>query len=303
MEPWITLAERCRLHRISSAEFHRLLQQPWPYEELGAASVTFDAAEVIEDILAHKHVNRTIGPANHARLQEAMREGGWVDETGETIIFSSEMRLADGEHRLLTALETGTAIQSVVVWGVPVEKRSAMNIGDKRSGADMLAISGVPDATNLASALRVLSRLETGTMTTLAKVVQNHGIVAYYHDRKTIYYSLTYGRKVDQFVPQSIATALHYQFKHRDDSLANQFFLQLATGEQLAARDPVNVLRNVLISQTIRDPRRKKQWTAIQQAARAAQIIIGWNAVRQGKSLYTTSLNWNAEKEAFPEIV
>ena len=302
MEPWINLAERCRLHRISSADFHTLLTHPWPYEELGAASVTFDEEKLIKAILANKHINRTISPTNQERLRTDMAAGGWVDETGESIILSHEMRLADGENRLTAALETRTAIQSVVVWGVPVEKRSAMNIGKKRSGADMLAIEGISDPSNTGAALRVLSRLENGSILSLQKVIPDNRIVPYYYERQTIRYSLTAGRKAEKFVPPSIGTAVHYCFHQHDETLADRFFQQLATGEHLDTRDPLHVLRELLIARNLKDRRSKKQWGPVEQARLAAQLILTWNAIRQQRRIAPAGLAWEEEK-AFPEIL
>jgi hypothetical protein len=91
-------------------------------------------------------------------------------------------------------------------------------------------------------------------------------------------------------------------YRQKDAALATTFFQQLASGEQLSNRDPVYVLREVLIRRKQRDPRNRKNWGIDEQAIMAAQLIITWNAIRQQKRLFSEALQWKIDED-FPEIV
>lgn len=289
------------IHRISSHDLFTLLQQPWPFDELGGASVTLEPW-IQKILVANQHTNRVISPTNQDRLQEAMREGEWMDETGEPILLSKEMRMSDGQNRLIAALETETTIRVVVIWGVPLERRRAINIGKKRSGADQLAIEEVQDATHLAAAARFMSRLTTGTVLSMRNVIRDNRLAAYLREHPRMRYSVSAARKISAFVPSSIGTPVHYLLSQKDDVLADTMFSQLGTGEHLSRRDPVHVLREVLIRRKQKDPRKKNQWNTVEQATIAAQLILTWNAVREKKALYAISLNWKSDED-FPEIL
>jgi hypothetical protein len=294
------MAEMYRLHRISSADFHTLLQEPWPGEWFGVALVTYEPW-LQKILLAHQHLNRALSPLNLARLADAMRAGEWL-VTGQTIIFSTELRLMNGQNRLKSASDTETTIDSVTIWNVPLSARKAIDIGKKWAAADILASEDVPDYGANAAALRTHYRLvESGTLLS-SKTLPDNQILDYLAVHPRIRYSVAYGYKARRFVPPSLGTALHYLFTQKDDVLADGMFQQLATGDHQSERDPVWILREMLSQRRQGDGGGKRNHERITYATIGAQCILTWKALRHNRAISPAGLVWRADRDPFPEI-
>lgn len=77
---------------------------------------------------------------NHVRiLAGAIRRGEWK-LTHQGIAFSESGRLLDGQHRLSAIVEADTPVQLVVVRGLPDDAFMALDIGNRRTTADILAL-------------------------------------------------------------------------------------------------------------------------------------------------------------------
>jgi hypothetical protein len=72
---------------------------------------------------------------------EQMRKGLWYGDNGEAIKFSTT-GLIDGQHRLLAVVEYGQPVVMLIIRGLPDEHMQAMDMGKKRSLADILKIHG-----------------------------------------------------------------------------------------------------------------------------------------------------------------
>ena len=294
------MAHNYRVHEMSSKDFHTRVIEGLDAQYLGCAIVTFEPW-LVEIILEHKHYNRPISPSDQERLREALKENRWLLD-GETIIFSVEGRLLDGQNRLTAVQETGKPLQSFTVWGLPVDVFNTIDIGKKRSGADMLAANRVPDCASTAAALRMHYRLVRGAMRNPTDTLPDDEIMAYYQERKDIRYSLVYGQRIKQFVVPSVGSSLHYLFRTKDNILADAVYDQLGKGELLNRRDPFYVLRELLST-------RRKDYSPLKhnvgekaKADMAAQLIEAWNAVRRHKTL-TTKWLLDVDQRDFPEIM
>jgi hypothetical protein len=101
----------------------------------------------------------------NARIHEMsgdIAEGRYL-LNGQTITFSKEGLLNDGQNRLFAVLETGTPIQTVIVFGVTRESRTTLDIGTPRTVADMIKMEGHDSyASQCAACARLLLGYEKG---------------------------------------------------------------------------------------------------------------------------------------------
>lgn len=101
------------------------------------------AVEVIGPHVAASYLkansgNRKLRP-NHVRsLAAAMQRNEW-QLTHQGIAFSERGRLLDGQHRLNAIIAANATVQMVVVRGLPDDAFMAVDIGNKRTTADVLS--------------------------------------------------------------------------------------------------------------------------------------------------------------------
>src|SRR5262249_28100191 len=72
--------------------------------------------------LKRNHANRKVRARHVSRLVRAMRAGEWDDLNGDTIRFSDNHELLDGQHRLLACIEAQQAFTTLVVFGIVAHK-------------------------------------------------------------------------------------------------------------------------------------------------------------------------------------
>lgn len=79
--------------------------------------------------------NRNIVPAHVKRLAKDMARGVFAT-TNETVAFDLSGRLIDGQHRLTAIVESGKAVQMIVVRNLPEDARLWVDQGRKRTLSD-----------------------------------------------------------------------------------------------------------------------------------------------------------------------
>lgn len=116
------------------------------------------SAEQAEHMLALNTSNRPLSRFNVETLKAKLRGGQWK-LNGETIVFSREGCLLQGQHRLTACVETGIPIQTFVVFGIDPDAFDTMDEGKRRTGADVLSIDGQQNTSKLAAAARGFCKL------------------------------------------------------------------------------------------------------------------------------------------------
>ena len=119
--------------------------------------------EVARDLLKNALPNRPISKARVRALMDDLRSGRW-QTNGESIILDSNLRLLDGQHRLMAVAESGIAITALVVVGVAPAAMPSIDQGRSKGGADVLHMAQLPQAQQLASAARWLWRWQNERM-------------------------------------------------------------------------------------------------------------------------------------------
>lgn len=94
--------------------------------------------------------NRPLSPSRISRLAEVIASG-LFQENGETIIFTEDGALLDGQHRLAAVVQAGKSIRSLVVRGVKPTAMETIDTGATRRSRDILHLSGHVNTTLLAT--------------------------------------------------------------------------------------------------------------------------------------------------------
>lgn len=90
-----------------------------------------------------------------------MASGAWKFN-GETIKFSTDGNLLDGQHRLNAIIQSGCTVKMMVVWGLDESSQDTVDIGAARTVADMLDMEGVERPKSGAAIAKWLLNAEHG---------------------------------------------------------------------------------------------------------------------------------------------
>lgn len=241
--------------------------------------------------------NRPVSTRTVENYAEAMKNGRW-HYTGQPVIFSP-IRLIDGQHRLMSVVASGVSIDALVVFGAPDEAFGYLDVGKKRTPADVFSINGVKNSTIVAAATSWVLFYDEGKLGYAGKGNGRHDnnqLYDAYLKYEGIQDSVWVGEliKKSKLVPPSLAVALHYLCARKSRRAADEFFRKVADGIGFDGKqDPAYKLYRVLVNDA----------TAGKQFGRktlAAITIKAWNASRGGRK--NVALKFSAD-ETFPRII
>jgi hypothetical protein len=101
-----------------------------------------------------------------------------------------------------------------------------------------------------------------------------------------------------KIISEHILIAYHYVMSQVDPDLAQEFFLNLATGNDISEGMPTYALRLKYAKYLARKPSRKDN------AILAAWLVQAWEKARHSQTITDRSLNWNGGRRAqsFPKV-
>lgn len=263
-------------------------------------SVEIVTPEMASAWLDTNHANRRLRRTFVTQLARAILRGEWL-LNGETIKFDRDGSLLDGQHRLSAIVEADKSIPLTIVRGLDHAAQETVDIGAKRSMADMLKMRGEASATSLASTLRLLVNYEQRE--TFKFPPEAHPTAQQMFDllerQPDIRSSIPTGKRVRDSVgiPQSIAGALDYLFGlvHRED--ADAFVQDLVTGANLSETDPIFALRRYMNGN-----RGNSQGVSL--PVLGALIIKTWNAWQRGDEVRLLTYKPGGKtREPYPSII
>ena len=138
------------------------------------------AQHVLDD---YKRLNRKVSTAKINTYAERMETGDWFGLTGQTIIFSKTGVLLDGYQRLAAVVKSGKKFRVLAVFGVEDSAFSFLDMGRKRTNANVLEALGVPHAGVVAAAIRWLGILSSESPHNRGLSFENEEIRALWQDR------------------------------------------------------------------------------------------------------------------------
>lgn len=105
-------------------------------------------------LLADNPVNRKLSQARVRGITGLIQRGEWQMD-GNPIKQGDDGTLIDGQHRLEAIAESGTeGVPVILITGLPVTTRLAVDSGKTRTFADYLTLRGVPNGMSMAAAVR-----------------------------------------------------------------------------------------------------------------------------------------------------
>lgn len=243
-----------------------------------------------ELMLATNTGNRTVGPSKVTEYASAMKHGDWR-LTGETVIFSKQGILNDGQHRLLACIQAQVSFVTDVRFGVERDTFDCVDIGQKRSAAQVLGIEGEQNAAVLAGALRMLISYRMKNYHLNIKGVQPSIIAEVLHKNPKMRDSSARAQSTYRefkLIPPSALCLCHFLFASINKEEADQFMLDLGAGVSMKKDDPVMALRRFAMNSPLTGKTASAFFVPL--------IIRTWNARRAGidiKHLRSpTDSNW-----------
>ena len=115
--------------------------------------------EIAQGWLQYNTHNRTASMDRVRQFADDMLHGRW-EFNAQTITFDREGRLIDGQHRLMAVVESGIAVEMLVVTGLSPSSQMTIDIGAPRSAGQQLSLSGIANARNASSVAVCLIRLD-----------------------------------------------------------------------------------------------------------------------------------------------
>jgi hypothetical protein len=262
--------------------------------EAPTATLTAVTPTMAGDWLSQAHPNRPTSKHRVKQIARAIAAGLW-QVNGASIVLCPDFRLLDGRHRCLAIVEAGVSVPTFVVVGVDPSTFKTMDMGNKRSGADVLNIAGHPQAQTLASALRWLWRYAHQQMLSATIPLLDYELPAFLGQHPQILTSLSWGHSVRALMPAGLGTTLHYLLHQSDAALTKRFFTNLAQGVELRADDPCYLAREKFL-------REGRALYHVAVCERAAVMIQAWNCYRANQPMTLRLVKWSGDNAAFPTV-
>jgi hypothetical protein len=270
----------------------------------GAAGVRTETLFITPDLaenILRRNVpnNRHLRAALVAQLAGAMERGEW-SLNGETIKLDTRGYLVDGQHRLSAVVTSGLGQWFIVIRGVTPDAQDTVDIGAKRSFADLLHRRGEVDVNSLAAAVRLIwSYDEHQTLRSQHVQPTPPQLFAVLDRYPELREALAVGRHTSRLMrlPVPLGAALHTLFARVDQTDADAFFERLAAGVGDAPTDPIVVLRRTLQAPRPRTAGQLPTWFI------GAITIKAFNAWRSGRAVKILAYRaGGASGEPFPLV-
>ena len=248
-------------------------------------------------------------------------EAGWT-LNGETIKFSDQGALIDGQHRLHACILSGRSFDTYVARGISDPKAFAtIDTGKSRTFGDVFSASGIKDANNVSAAAWLIYQYRHGLLTLSGpRAVRTQAFKAMTKNtrfsgagsprtiskEKLLEHAagwipdLEEGLRVarscggGKFLPISLLTACYVLFKDKGgEQQARDFLNDLGGGAGLRPDDPAHVLRDKLIGHMSGRAR-------LSRHALLFLMFKAWNRRRAGQKSKALRI---MDGEEFPKLV
>lgn len=254
--------------------------------------------EMAVRLLDANKLNRPLGQGHAERIASQITEGKWRFN-GDTIKISTTGDVLDGQHRLWAIIESKTAVDSIIVYGIERDAFSTIDtIRKPRSLGDTVALNGNARYRNvIGTALAWLLRWERGcleTYRTPQNRIENSDVEHALKVNPGIVRAVERAMSVRSIANAGIMGFLFYIVVNRNEEIGERLMNTLGDPAGVGVNDPFFRLRHYFIS----DHHKKKD--PIASIAVAFKAI---NAAADGKKVQV--LNWRAHgkfPETFPQL-
>lgn len=235
--------------------------------------------------------NRPLSMVTVDKYAAAMRRGEWL-LNGEPIIFFTDGKLGNGQHRLSAIIKATMSIDMLVVRGVASSAFITMDAGKVRGASDVLSISNEKNTIKLAAGAR--SYLAYGMKSRAAFEITSSQILKAVEDHSDLrYWANQYSKKKGlRAIPASIIGYLAVASEKHGIEMLEDFVEKVGSGIGMEDGDPALLLRERFIYAS-------NKRMAIARTHASALIIKAINAHIKGKKI---GLLRYSDHEVFPEI-
>lgn len=244
--------------------------------------------------------NRPMKPGKIREYAEAMKAGLW-GLTGDTLKFSSEGALRDGQNRLAATVRAKTPLVTHVVFNVDADLFARMDIGKNRTPADVFHIAGYTYPNYAAATVRWLLILTGDNPNNRGAHFTPEELLRAYRERfdpvdieESVKKALEVKRT--QGAPVASVAALHYLMARTDKEKADAFIRDWAEG-QGGAQAPTRKLQTALVDISLKSNNR------VHESVRNALILRAFNAYAIGRTLRKPELAFEPGEDEFPKLV
>ncbi len=294
----MTKAEKYeRVHHITNRPFAEELRRLIDSPPLGSVPMDITPAMATE-MLKRNTNNRPLSEGIIKKYARQMMAGEW-HRTPLPIIFSKAGRLIDGQHRLAAIVLGECVIATDVAFGTSDAAFAFIDVGKKRSPADVFSINGVANSSLMASAMaRVINiqdQWSEGMAVHRATGITPAQLYGRFQDHPDLPASAPAGHLFHRakLIEPALAAALHYLCAKKSRPMADKFFSLVADGIGFTSKNnPAARLRDRLISNMGADEK-------LGLRRKAALIVKAWNAHRDGRSVGVLKFG---DDEAYPRI-
>lgn len=270
-------------------------------DEMETETVVITPA-LAELMLVRNLDNRPVREKRVRQLADTIREGHWR-LTSQGISFSRDGGLNDGQHRLKAIVAAGVAVPCRVTFGEDRDVFDVLDTHSTRSGGDVLATAGYTYWNYLAAAARIYAAVTSDRPWSLP-TLSNEDVLVLIGDNRDMELVCPDGSQTAKKLRCSsgaIIAALYLIRQHsaHADRLS-EFAKKLANGEDLGAKNPILILRNLILTEHFARAR-SGSGLAAKKILLCAAIILAWNRWIADRPGTTKALQWDPATP-FPEV-
>lgn len=242
--------------------------------------------------LLSNHNNRPLNRVHVNELVTALRAGHWA-LNGETIKFSADGRLLDGQHRLHACVLANLPFPSYVTFGLEERSFATIDTGKPRGAKDVLAIQGERETSRLASGARIAFLIDRRRIHIGRISVTNTDVIDYLEANPGLRNFIDSSKGLRQFFGAAVYCGIRYLTYRSHPELCDSFWEAVGSGTGLAERSPARLLRERMIANM-------GSTSKLRPLDTYALVIKAWNAHVAGREL--GALRWT-KNEDFPTIL
>lgn len=246
--------------------------------QMRAAIEYIDPAYAKQALEQNVDTNRRVSRVTVDRYARMMRAGRWLP-TGESVKFTADGRLLDGQHRMHAIIASQQTVALLVVRGVPPESFLVLDTGKPRTIADVLSMSGVKHAHVAATVGRAAYAYASGLAIGASVDIPTQRAFIDAHPRALDVAALVSSRlgKIFPKGPVGTVLLLGNEGGYFDKEQA-EFIDALASGAGMFRGHPVLTLREWRLNNS-------GARTLLTSAALFSATARAWNALVEGREL------------------
>ncbi len=239
--------------------------------------------EIAAEMLRSNTSNRPLTDRHVLFLSNQMVKGKWL-YNGESIKFSKNGVLLDGQHRLTALIKSGKTIDMLVIHGLEEEAFNVIDTGRTRTAGDVLGKNGYSSSISLGASCRFLIMIARGGYSQDSKKalnITNQDVLDLVEKNPDIAEAMTFSQGVyikNRQLPKSIIGGLYYLFSKKNAIKAEEFWTGYSTGIDLPQGNPVLMLRTKLMQDSINKSRMSTR-------EKVFLTIAAWNAFVLNKTI------------------